>query len=717
MATKATRRISKATVPMYDESMPWMAGIPRDPDDPRTGLDLLGEEILAFYEWAKPTDLERQLRAQVFECFKKVVEQIWPDAKCELFGSMQTGIYLPDGDFDVVIQDPKLRHHPTYSVLSALKTAVVKCRFAEYHAVRLITGAKVPILKLKTSDRFGRFDMDISFNSEKGPDGARESLRLLEEVERKRPGNAERVKRLALLLKTLLVTHKLNEVRDGGLGGLTVFCMALSHVQLDRTPIVADRGQEAALDLIRFLSRYGCEWDYFRQTITTANGGGLLYKAVRFPNSWPGRLSIVHPVEPSRDLASGSFAYEQVVTRLATACEELEWFSQEAARYLLAEGGLDFCALGLAGISASWQSRAQRYRNYELIDEQAIDDLVRHYWPYVVNTVPTAYLSAEYERWMRAPLEPEARVDVGPSVSSEPVPPPTFSRPLSSSSVFNGHTATIATTAAATAPLPPQTVSSSTSTVSPTPPTSPAKYSASLVTGRNVRTRKGEKAQPQSPPTSASKDPYMASSANDIDQLFARMSLSFPSSPPAHSDQSINTPTRLASAPTESTSTTNTASEQNVHYYHSPRALLSDISPSPPHVTGEFVLVSESSNSGHSDEVVYKAPIQSASTPAAEAGEGDPAPSSPPPAPSSSPPAPPSPSAPRSRIEDWTAPNQALRGSAATISLPDWSYAPPTSAEATTAPSSPPSASSPTHANPASRHSRRSQSPQVYYCM
>lgn len=138
----------------------------------------------------------------------------------------------PRSDLDIVVNDDRLRYHSTYSVLSTLETAVVKCQFAQQHEVRLISGAKVPIVKLKTSNSFGRFDMDISFNSDKGPEGARESLRLLKEVEMRRRGNAERVKRLALLLKTLLVTYDLNEVRDGGIGGLTVFCIALSHVQV-----------------------------------------------------------------------------------------------------------------------------------------------------------------------------------------------------------------------------------------------------------------------------------------------------------------------------------------------------------------------------------------------------------------------------------------------------------------------------------------------------
>lgn len=53
--------------------------------------------MLAFYEWTKPREAERRLRSQVFACFQKVVAEIWPNARCELFGSMQTGIYLPDG--------------------------------------------------------------------------------------------------------------------------------------------------------------------------------------------------------------------------------------------------------------------------------------------------------------------------------------------------------------------------------------------------------------------------------------------------------------------------------------------------------------------------------------------------------------------------------------------------------------------------------------------
>lgn len=57
----------------------------------------LNEEIDAFLEWVRPTEEERKLRHDVFILFKRVVGTVFPRAKVELFGSMATGLYLPDG--------------------------------------------------------------------------------------------------------------------------------------------------------------------------------------------------------------------------------------------------------------------------------------------------------------------------------------------------------------------------------------------------------------------------------------------------------------------------------------------------------------------------------------------------------------------------------------------------------------------------------------------
>ncbi|GAA5862437.1 hypothetical protein JCM3774_002516 [Rhodotorula dairenensis] len=550
-----------------DDSLPWMAGRPRTPDDRRSGLDLLGEEVLAFCEWTKPNETERQLRAQVFRCFEKVVAEIWPNAKCELFGSMQTGIYLPDGDFDVVIQDPSLRYHPTYAVLSALKNAVVKGHFAAYHEVRLITGAKVPIVKLKTSERFGRFDMDVSFNSDKGPQGARESLRLLREVEARRPGNAKRVKRLALLLKTLLVTYDLNEVRDGGIGGLTVFCMALSHVQLDDAPPHPDKSHEAALDLLRFLHRYAYGFDYTQETITIAGGGGLLHKATRFPDSRPERLSIVHPVEPNRDLASGSYGYEQVVACLRYAYDKLNEFSSfftDQARLALC--GPTLCAFGVAGFRMSWPSRLQRALNEYLIQQGAFEGLAEYFQPSLPKPIPTSYKVSRSELAFGG-RHISASSRVLPGVLEQPT------------RIYESHiyAQTECTTSNAYSASTPVSTNGSLQ-----PPASYTKQRTAYQYSRH------EVPAQVAPP--ATRTPILATSTSDIDQVFARLSIApfSPPPPPSQSPQPFTPPSRNGSSP-------------NLSQSAQPVSLRT----SPPASNGSTPL-STPSDSSCGDEVVYK---------------------------------------------------------------------------------------------------------------
>jgi DNA polymerase sigma len=70
--------------------------------DPLTALRArslcsLNEELDAFVTWIRPTNAEHELRLQAFRCFESLVKSVWPFATCELFGSMATGLYLPDG--------------------------------------------------------------------------------------------------------------------------------------------------------------------------------------------------------------------------------------------------------------------------------------------------------------------------------------------------------------------------------------------------------------------------------------------------------------------------------------------------------------------------------------------------------------------------------------------------------------------------------------------
>lgn len=340
---------------------------------------------------------------------------MWPHAKVQLFGSMATGLYLPDGcaegcrrscrarltfgtarsDFDIVVSSPAFTTVPTNTLLLKLRHALLASNFARQDDVSLITGARVPIVKLTSAPEFGSFRMDVCFNSSKGPLGAQESLRLLEEVDKKRPEGRKRVEAHALLLKTLLRTHGLDEVRFGGLSGMTIFCLAVSFVQVrDRSydfGIVADfarqldnsQGRTLAADFLYLLRKYTLSFDFCTQSLSTANGGRILSK---FQWLRPGeirrdRLSIVHPVEPTRDVAAGSHRWLEVRQKLQAVYADLAAYVNPAQPLHHLAFSPTKSALSMVGIRASQVLVEIRERHERLIAEGTLDELVHEWSP------------------------------------------------------------------------------------------------------------------------------------------------------------------------------------------------------------------------------------------------------------------------------------------------------------------------------------------------
>ncbi|BGP34395.1 hypothetical protein JCM10296v2_006215 [Rhodotorula toruloides] len=357
---------------------PWMARLERKEDDGRTPLDLLNEEIDAFLDWFRPTEQERKLRQDVLLLFKRVVRTVWPHAKVQLFGSMATGLYLPDGDFDIVVSSPAFASIPTNTLLLKLKHALLASKFARQDDVSLITGAKVPIVKLTSAPEFGSFRIDVCFNSPKGPLGAQESLRLLDEVDKKRPDGRRRVEAHALLLKTLLRAHGLDEVRFGGLSGMTIFCLAVSFVQLDNS-----QGRSLAADFLHLLQKYAFSFDYCTHSLSTANAGRVLSK-----HQWlrPGeirrdRLSIVHPVEPTRDVAAGSHRWLKVRQKLQAVYADLAAYINPAQPLHHLALSPTRSALSMVGIQASQLLVEIRERHKRFVAQGNFDELVRSWSP------------------------------------------------------------------------------------------------------------------------------------------------------------------------------------------------------------------------------------------------------------------------------------------------------------------------------------------------
>lgn len=60
--------------------------------------------MIDLYEWLRPSPLEIALRFRVFERVRCILQQIWPLARIDFFGSLYTGLFLPSSDIDVVVE-------------------------------------------------------------------------------------------------------------------------------------------------------------------------------------------------------------------------------------------------------------------------------------------------------------------------------------------------------------------------------------------------------------------------------------------------------------------------------------------------------------------------------------------------------------------------------------------------------------------------------------
>ncbi|KXZ51755.1 hypothetical protein GPECTOR_11g20 [Gonium pectorale] len=63
----------------------------------------LHQELVELCELVQPTPEEAEARRAAVEAVTGIVTSIWPNARCEVFGSYATGLYVPTSDIDLVI--------------------------------------------------------------------------------------------------------------------------------------------------------------------------------------------------------------------------------------------------------------------------------------------------------------------------------------------------------------------------------------------------------------------------------------------------------------------------------------------------------------------------------------------------------------------------------------------------------------------------------------
>ena len=275
----------------------------------------MDEEIHQFVDYITATPSEVELREKVFQLLKWIVQQVYSDASVSIFGSSATGLWLPDAsvfhalylqwritridnlqpnfsDLDLVVLSPSFAQLRTAEILRTLKFTFLSLATLVKSCVA-IEGAKIPILKLQLTTRYGSFEVDISFGNHGGIAGAREMDRLVGELEATRRGNEGRLVRLVHLMKLFLREKRLNDTKNGGLGGFSIGLFVVSFLQMQAPQ---RRTRTPGEDLIDFLDLYGRTFEFRRYTITTRSGGNYLIRARTFPGP-ANHFSLQHPVD------------------------------------------------------------------------------------------------------------------------------------------------------------------------------------------------------------------------------------------------------------------------------------------------------------------------------------------------------------------------------------------------------------------------------------
>lgn len=292
------------------------------------------------------------MREETLARTTELVQQLEPNARVHIFGSCATGLRLPFGDLDLMVEAPDANNRLLFSrmarQLRRTKTAV---------DLMAIPTARVPIIRW--TDRASRVRCDACINNF---DGLRNTAMLARDA-----ADLPAMRPLALIFKSQLLMHDLHSTVNGGVGGYLLSHM-LRHVLLMAPPPAReapfdpfapgqscrddlppfDRGFDAhagadAFDarglpptydddseapedlggmLLRAYWHYGIKHNPQDSIVTMAQGGAhrgrpedSMRSITRRPGQSghvshaPGVLSLMDPAAPDRDIGAKAYRY------------------------------------------------------------------------------------------------------------------------------------------------------------------------------------------------------------------------------------------------------------------------------------------------------------------------------------------------------------------------------------------------------------------------
>jgi non-canonical poly(A) RNA polymerase PAPD5/7 len=260
----------------------------------------LHEEILDLVDYLSLNEEEHQARVRLVDQLRKLVMELWPDAKLKTFGSFATSLYLPTSDIDVVIFSRQVDEtHGVQMALKRLATRLKRKNLASH--LQIISRARVPLVKMV--DRVLGCSVDFSFNVDNGPRAVPLIRNYIEDYPAARP--------LVLMIKLFLQQRGLNEVFTGGIGSFSLTLLVVSflqlHPRLQHRQIRAE--ENLGVLLIDLLELYGKHFNYSKTGISLKNNGRYFSKSSR---GWtvagrPFLLALEDPQDRDNDVGRNSF--------------------------------------------------------------------------------------------------------------------------------------------------------------------------------------------------------------------------------------------------------------------------------------------------------------------------------------------------------------------------------------------------------------------------
>jgi non-canonical poly(A) RNA polymerase PAPD5/7 len=299
----------------------------------------LHKELIDFYNWVKPQDYEKEVRADLLNRLTLAFRRIEPGGQLKAFGSYAAGLYLPVGDMDLVFLTKSfqpgrtapsgLPPKPAKKLLYRFSDLLRNQRIAVDGSVTVIPFAKVPIVKFVDA-RTG-LRVDLSFDNDSGLI-ANETFQLWKTAYPTMPI-------LVSIIKQFLMIRGWNDVSTGGLGGFSIICLVTSLVQ--HMPGIGPSPNLGEM-LVEFFNIYGNLLDrdsvairldppgYIdKVSISTLPGDGgptqvqISYKPMLFTRDKPGRLTIIDPNRPENNISGGTTLIEGICDSFARAHQSL----------------------------------------------------------------------------------------------------------------------------------------------------------------------------------------------------------------------------------------------------------------------------------------------------------------------------------------------------------------------------------------------------------